>query len=216
MLLGPLAVVAACSRDRAPETGSATMTGAPTATSEAQPVTVEEVRNVILDRNPTGPEVLRSVIITNENDVITLRGTVPDEDTRSAMINRVRRIPNVKGVRDELTVAPKGGAMQGATTTPQTMPTQAQTLEEPSKPGMQGTTSAATKTKTTDAIRTALTKDNVAPPAVVNGLVLHDDGNVVTLSGTVPDHKTHAAILSSAKKAAGAQLVQDNLTVSDK
>jgi osmotically-inducible protein OsmY len=206
--------VAACSRDRGPETGSTTVTGAPT--GEAKPVTVEEVRVAILDQNPKGPETLSTVVIMTENNAVTLKGTVPDEETRANMVNRVKRMPSVKSVRDEMTVAPKGGSMQGSTTTPSPMPTQAQPMDDPSKGGMAGTTDTSMKTKTTDAIRDGLIKEKTVPAAVVNGLMIKDDGTIITLSGTVPDAKTHDAVLKSAKKTAGTRSVQDNLTVSGK
>src|SRR4051812_15492959 len=99
LLLGTLALVAACSRDRGPESGSATVTGA--STSEAKPVTTEEVRMAILDQNPAASPALSSVAITSEGGTVTLKGTVPDEETRTNMVNRVKRMPNVSNVRDE-------------------------------------------------------------------------------------------------------------------
>jgi len=228
VLLGTLALVAACSRDRGPESGSTTVTGA--STSEAKPVTVEEIRVAILDHNPTGPEALSSVVITSDNGVVTLKGTVPDEDSRANMVNRVKRMPNVKSVRDELSVAPKTGTMQGMPGQPgmtgqqpgmtgQQPGTigqpQALPADEPSKGGTQ-TTTGSTKTKKTDAVRAGLTKDKAAPAAIVNGLVISDDGSVFILSGTVPDDKTHDAVLKSAKKSVGTEHVQDNLHVSGK
>lgn len=209
VLLGTLVLVAACSRDRGPETGSTTVTGAPT--SEAKAISVEEVRTAILDHNPNGAEVLTSVVITSDNGIVSLRGTVPDEDTHTNMVNRVKRMPNVKSVRDELTVAPRTMPQQGQPQMQQGQLGQP-SMDEPSTGGMQPT-QGSTKTKTTTAIRTGLTKDKAAPAPILTGLVISDDGTVIVLSGTVPDDKTHDAVLKSAKKAAGIQPVQDNLHV---
>jgi osmotically-inducible protein OsmY len=226
VLLGALALVAACSRDKAPESGSTTVTGA--TTGEAKPVTVEEVRVAILDQNPAGSEALSSVVIMSENNAITLKGSVPDEATHASMVDRVRRMPNVKSVRDELTVAPKTGSMQGTPGKPQAQPMddpgkgnmpgqpQAQPMDDPGKGNMPGTTTTVTKTKKTDAIRSGMTKDNVAPVTIINGLIISDDGSVIMLRGIVPDEKTHDAVVKSAKKYAGGQTVQDNLTVPGK
>jgi len=199
--MGALALVAACDRDRAPETGSATVTGG--STPEAKPVTVEEVRTAIIEQNPARKDMLSSVVITSENGIVTLKGSVPDDETRTGMVNRVKKMPNVKGVRDELTVMPKAAQT-------------AQPMDEPSKGGTMSATPSSNKTKTTDAIRAGLAKDKAAPKPVLDALVVTDDGTTVTLGGTVPNDKTHDALLKSAKKSAGNEHVQDNLHVSGK
>jgi len=170
------------------------------ATPEAKAVTVEEVRTTILDHNPSGPDALTGVVITSDNGVVTLKGTVADDETRTSMVNRVKKMPNVKSVRDELTVAPKSGELQ-------------KSIDDPNKAGAMPAAPASTKTKTTDAIRAGLVKDKVAPKNVIDGLILNDDGKVIMMSGTVPDDKTHDALLKSAKKSAGTEHVQDNLHV---
>jgi len=194
VLLGTLALLAACSRDRGPETGSTTTTGAGTAASDLKPATVEEVRIAILDHNPSGSDALSSVGISSESGVITLHGQVPDEESRQNMVNRVKRMPSVKSVKDELQVAPR---TTGA--------------DDMSK--LQGSTQASAKTKQTDAIHAALIKDKAAPAAVLGHLMITDDGTTISLSGSVPDDKTHDALLKSAQKAAGTEHVQDNLKV---
>lgn len=227
LLLGTLALVTACSRDRGPESGSATVTGA--STNEPKSVTVEEVRTAILDHNPTGPEALTTVIITADNGAVGLKGTVPDEDTHANMVNRVKRMPNVKSVRDELTVAPKSGSMQGGALQGGNMQggnmqggnmqqgtgSQGGSMQQGS--GSQGAGAmGSTKTKNTDAIRAGLMKDKAAPTTIVNGLIISDDGSVIMLSGEVPDDATHDAVLKSAKKSAASGHVQDNLHVTGK
>ena len=107
-----LAALPACDRDRDRErAGSTTTTGAGT---EGRSPGVEEVRIVMLAERPEAVETIKALQITNDNGVVTLRGHVNDEQARTALVERVRRMPNVKLVKDELFVIPSGRNMEGA------------------------------------------------------------------------------------------------------
>ncbi|MBX3188502.1 MAG: BON domain-containing protein [Labilithrix sp.] len=96
MLLCVLAL-AACSRDH-DKPGTTQTTGAST-------VDTEQVRLVLLEHNPAAWGAIRSLVITNDNGVVTVRGVVEDENMRQGILDDVRKHPNVKSVRDELRVA---------------------------------------------------------------------------------------------------------------
>jgi osmotically-inducible protein OsmY len=239
VLLGTL-TLAACSRDQhAEKPGSTTTTGA----SADAGVTVEEVRIALLEHRPNSPDV-NAVVITNDNGVITLRGKVDDDATRADMLNTVRSMPNVKGVRDELQVSSKGGQMgqggqggqgqmgqggqggqgqmgQGG----QGQMGQGGQMNQPSdqggqigqaQPGDMGQQKGSTHTKNADAVRAKMAKDRPQAAAIVNHLIISDDGTVVLLSGTVPDEPTHDALVKSAKSTPGVKSVKDDLHVSGK
>lgn len=225
VLLGTL-TLAACSRDQhAEKPGSTTTTGA----SADAGVTVEEVRIALLERRPNNPDV-NAVVITNDNGVITLRGKVDDDATRADMLNTVRSMPNVKGVRDELQVSPKGGQMgqpsgqmgqpSGQMGQPggQMNPPGDQTGGQmgQAQPGEMGQAKGSTHTKNADAVRAKMAKDRPAAAAIVNRLIISDDGTVILLSGTVPDEATHDALVKSAKSTPGVKNVKDELHISGK
>jgi osmotically-inducible protein OsmY len=194
VLLGTLALVA-CSKDKvADKVGGTTTTGA----SADGGVTVEEVRMVLLERRPSAKDAINSVIITNEAGMITLRGRVEDEATHADMVNTVRGIPNVKGVNDQLQIAPKQqmgdqGKMGGDQAPMQ-------------HPG-------ATQSTRTTAIRAGMMKDRPTDATVINALLISDDGTMIYLSGVVPDEPTHQALVESAEKYAAGKKVQDELKV---
>ena len=104
-----LAALPACKeRDHA---GMTTTTGAGT---EGRSPGVEEVRIVMMAERPEATETIKALQITNDSGVVTLRGHVNDEQARTALVERVRRMPNVKLVKDELSVMPAGRNMEGA------------------------------------------------------------------------------------------------------
>src|SRR4051812_13065010 len=94
-------VLAACSKDR-DTAGTTTTTGA----GLDRQTPVEEVRMVMITERPESAAAIDAFRITNENGVVTLRGRVDDEETRMALVNRVRRMSGVKEVMDELSVVP--------------------------------------------------------------------------------------------------------------
>jgi len=103
-----LAALPACDRDR-DRTGSTTTTGAGT---EGRSPRVEDVRVVLLAERPDAIEAIKALQITNVDGVVTLRGHVNDEQARTVLVERVRRMPNVKLVKDELFVMPTGPKMK--------------------------------------------------------------------------------------------------------
>ncbi|MDB4936890.1 MAG: hypothetical protein JWP87_3862 [Labilithrix sp.] len=186
--------LAACSKDRSDHAGTTTTTGA-----SDKGASVEDVRMVLVAERPDATAAINALQITNANGVVTLRGQVDDEGTKKALVERVKKMPGVKDVKDELGVIPERIKVQGA------------------PPGQQrGTAPAApTKTPRTDAIRSELSKDPKAK-AVVNEVVITDDGSVIVVSGTVPDQATHDAVIRDAKKAPGVRDVKDNLQTAKK
>lgn len=96
-----LAVVAlaACDRDKPSTT---TTTGA----EVERPTTVEEVRMVMLAERPDATAAINALQITNVDGIVTLRGQVADEQVRKQLVERVKKMPGVKGVKDELAVVP--------------------------------------------------------------------------------------------------------------
>ena len=210
VLLGTLTLLA-CQKDQSEKPGSTTITGASTDAG----VTVEQIRSVLVQQGPRGTE-LSTITITNDNGIVTLRGRVEDESTKRQMLNTVRGISNVKSVRDDLQVTPKqddhasqGGAMQGGA-----MQGGSMQGDHGGTAGMPtGAHAGSTKTKNTDAVRSHLTQDKVAPTPVITSLLISDDGELVIISGIVPDQRTHDAVLKSAQKTPGVKGVRDDLKI---
>jgi len=228
VLLGALALVA-CEKDKVPD-----KVGGTTTTTGATPVTVEDVRVVLLEHRPAAKDAINSVIITNDQGIITLRGRVDDEATHADIVNTVRGMPNVKGVNDQLQVSPKMGADPGKIgsdqqgkmgTDPGKMGTDPGKMgTDPGKmgtdPGKVGTDPSqlqqhpgATQTNRTAAVKLTMSKDRPAAAAVIEKLVITDDGSVIYLAGIVPDEAMHQALVKSAQKTAGVKKVQDELKV---
>lgn len=59
---------------------------------------------VAQDQNPFGEPAPSHVIVDNDHGVVTLRGTVPDENARTNIVARVEQMPGVTRVHDALTV----------------------------------------------------------------------------------------------------------------
>jgi osmotically-inducible protein OsmY len=205
VLIGALSLVA-CSKERQPAETVGT-TAPRGATERVQPTaTVEEVRAVLLEKRPESADTINALAITNDGGIITLRGKVEDEPTRSDLVNRVRAMPNVRGVRDELRLHEKPaagrhehGGRPGTTTT--TGGTMEQHPHE--KGGM----------SKSDAVRKSMEKALPKAEHVIHGLTITDDGQVVTISGTVPDEATHHSLLKAAKDTPGVKSVKDDLKV---
>jgi osmotically-inducible protein OsmY len=193
--------LAACSKERPEKVGTSTTTGA---SDKERTATVEEVRMVMLAERPDATAAINALQITNANGVVTLRGHVDDEQAKKALIDRVKRMPGVKEVKDELAVLPARIKVEGAPA-PQVQPGQ------PGHPGS-SPTPASTHTPRTEAVRTQMSKDPKAQ-VVVNRLVITDDGSVIFISGTVPDQATHDAVMKQAKKAPGVSDVKDNVQI---
>jgi osmotically-inducible protein OsmY len=95
----------ACSKERQPRVGPTTITAA-TDEMPAQ-VSVDEVRHVLLEKRPGSADTINALLIRSENGIVTLTGKVDDEETRWDLVNRVRAMPNVRGVRDQLSAPSK-------------------------------------------------------------------------------------------------------------
>jgi osmotically-inducible protein OsmY len=70
-------------------------------------LTAEDVRAALLDKRPSATDQINALVITNDDGIVTLRGHVEDESTHDDLVNRVRAMSAVRGVRDEITVAPR-------------------------------------------------------------------------------------------------------------
>ena len=73
---------------------------------------------VAQDQNPFGEPAPSHVIVDDDHGVVTLRGTVPDEDARRNIVARVEQMPRVTRVHDALVVASKSRGLEGGS--PQT------------------------------------------------------------------------------------------------
>jgi osmotically-inducible protein OsmY len=97
-LLGTLCMLG-CSRNEEDKTGTTRLTGA---TVKVGP-TAEEIRLMLNQAKPNDPEV-NAFLITDEGGLVTIRGMVPDEQTHADIVRRIKGMPNVTGVRDDLQV----------------------------------------------------------------------------------------------------------------
>jgi hypothetical protein len=102
MVVLAVLTLAACSRDHADKAGSTTTTGA----GVDRPATVEDVRMVMLAERPDKTAAINALDIQNVDGVVTLRGHVDDPQAKKALVDRVKKMPGVKQVKDELAVIP--------------------------------------------------------------------------------------------------------------
>lgn len=164
---------------------------------EVQPpmVNVEEVRTVLLARKPEATDTINALVITNESGIVDLKGKVDDEATKADLINHVRAMPGVRGVRDNLKVHAKHAAVKpeiGTTTT-----TAADDMH-------------ATRA---DAVRHSMKKAHPMGEEVIKALMITDDGEIITVTGIVPDEDTHQKLLKAAKETPGVKDVKDEVKV---
>ncbi|MDF2693061.1 MAG: hypothetical protein K0S65_1444, partial [Labilithrix sp.] len=183
VLLGMVGVfsLAACSKEKQPvesAAGTTTIRGA----EQQQPIaSVDEVRTVLIERRPDAAETINGLIITNEGGIITLRGKVEDEATRSDLINRVRAMPNVRGVRDDLRMGrkaaaprPEQGEKKGTTTT-----TGAPLGEGHGHEHEHGKEA----TPKTEAVRKAMEKARPKSESLIHGLTITEEHDGVVVKG---------------------------------
>lgn len=193
-------------------------THATTTTSGAAPmpgeVTVEEVRAVLLETRPGETEMIQALEIESDNGVITLRGEVPNEAARADLINRVRAMPNVRDVHDQLRTVPHQsmrGQQRGPVGT--TTTTAAPTGQHPhGVAGERGTTQPGMSR--VDAVRHSMMVTHPDQASVLRHLTIREEGegNIV-LSGVVPDEDTHRSILKAARETPGVNHVRDDLKI---
>lgn len=235
VLLGALSLVA-CARDKgAKHAATTTMTGGEAAREKA-PVTGDQVKSALLEEHPGAAQTINGLVIRNDDGIITLRGKVDDEKMRSELVNRVRAMPNVRDVKDELEVKAKTGAAEkhehygttpvtgatektekgreaeheGKAKTPATGAPEKRRHEKARETGHEekGTMSKS------DAVRKSMEKAVPKAEPIIRVLKITDDGHdVVTVTGIVPDHETHQALLKAAKETPGVKSVEDHLKV---
>lgn len=196
--------IAACAKEERP----AQPIGTTMTTRGQQPpaTSVEEVRAAMLEKRPGAAETINALAITSENGIVTLRGRVDDEATHSDLVNRVRSMPNVRGVRDEIQVAPKGAPPPAQ---PQMGPPQGQP-EQPQGPAVQPQPQPMSRV---DAVRKSMRQSRPMADAVIERLSIEEDGDTVTVSGIVPDETTRQALLRAARETSGVKHVKDDLKV---
>jgi osmotically-inducible protein OsmY len=207
-LLGALCLVA-CSKEPRPAENVPGVTTTRSAT-EQPTVSVEEVRTVLLEKRPGSAESINALMIRNDGGIVTLRGSVEDESTHSDLVNRVRAMPNVRGVRDEIHVSKQHERSSTTTTTGAPAPGQHEKGEHE-----KGEHEKAASSKS-DSVRKSMEKARPKSEAVIHGLMITDDGQIVTISGTVPDAETHQALLKAAKDTPGVKNIHDDMKVQKK
>lgn len=65
------------------------------------------VRKHMEEKEPRSVTIIRGLIISDDGEVVTISGIVPDEATHQALYKTARETPNVKGVKDEIKVQKK-------------------------------------------------------------------------------------------------------------
>jgi len=219
VLLGALSVVA-CSREKQP-LESPGITSVRGAEQGQRTATVEDVRTRLLEKRPGSAEEIKRLTIASQGGIITLTGKVQDEATHSDLINDVRAMPNVRGVRDEIHVGKKvaaghpehGGQYGTTTTTGGAMPPPQQQPIPQQQQQQQQQQAHEQKDSKSDAVRKSLEKAHPKSESVIHGLTITDDGENVTLSGKVPDEATHRSLVKTAKETPGVKSIKDDLKV---
>lgn len=205
VLTAALGVVACAKEERPAEPIGTTMT---TRGQQPPAASAEEVRAVMLERRPGEAETINALVITSENGIVTVRGRVDDEATHSDLVNRVRSMPNVRGVRDEIRVAPKG-APPAAQPQPETGQPHGQ-LEQPRGQTVQPQPQPMSRV---DAVRKSMRQSRPMADAVIERLTIEEDGDTVTVTGIVPDETTRQSLLRAARETSGVKHVKDDLKV---
>jgi osmotically-inducible protein OsmY len=194
----------------------------------------------LLEKRPSASDQINALVITNDSGIITMRGKVNDESTHMDLVNRVRSMSNVRGVRDEIQVEPKTamnpdeqvgsttttGAQQGtndmggsdtgkadhSSAGPSSTMNQGTTMQGDQTGAMSG---AASKP---DLVRQSMMTAKPASSQAIQALTItaNDDGSIVTIKGSVPDEGTHQALLKAAKGTEGVKTVKDQMKVEKK
>jgi osmotically-inducible protein OsmY len=245
VIIGMMALgLVACSKEKAPEDTTQTHGAMSEAQQSPQAVSTEEIRTVLLTKRPSAADSINSMIITNDNGVVTMRGNVEDEATHADLVNRVRSMPNVRSVRDELQVMPRsnrGMGMGPESQTGTTNTTQGQMggsqmggsqmggsqMGGSQMGGAAGGAAAGAATgaamgaaagsmSKSESVRAAMQAAQPKSATVIQNLTITDDGTMVTLSGNVPDEATHQKLLKAAKDSAGTGNIKDDIKVQSK
>ena len=145
-----------------------------------------------------------------DHGMVTLKGTVPNETARAKAMQVARGADGVKGVTDQLRIAPvKEGAIEKA---------EDKTVDATRKAGHE--TASLTK-KTGRKIDDGWIKSKIYAQYLTDWKTVLDDSNididvdnnVVTLNGTVKDAAARAKAVSIARKTDGVKNVKDNLRI---
>jgi osmotically-inducible protein OsmY len=192
LLLGALSMLACSRNEPSDRAGSATITGG---SMNTRPPSAEEIRGVLRQARPNAPEV-NNLLIRDDNGMVTLQGVVPDDQVHADIVSRVRSMPNVTNVRDEIKVAAAED--------------QQQQQQQPGATGMGGNNA----TPSSDTVRASMKRDAPKDAAIIDQLIIADDGNAILIHGVVPDEHTHKVLLRSAEKSAVGKKVNDEMRVS--
>ena len=154
-----------------------------------------------------------------KNGMVTLQGTVPSEAARARAIQAAKSNDGVKGVTDQLKIAPAshdGGKMDRA----QDKAAKAADKAE-DKMDKAGDKSASAAKKTGRAIDDGWIKSKIYAQYLADWNTVLDDSNIdvdvdkgtVTLTGTVKSAEAKSKAVSIAKATDGVKSVRDNLKV---
>jgi osmotically-inducible protein OsmY len=138
-------------------------------------------------------DIINAIDIKNDNGYVTLSGNVESEQMRMDVVNRVRSLPSVKGVRDELKVDTSATKHQ----------------PQAGQPGPGGTVRV-------EAVRAQMLKEVPSAQAVIRALVITEDGNLIVIRGLIPDQATHDALMKAAKDTPGVKDTKDDTNVAKK
>jgi hyperosmotically inducible periplasmic protein len=146
-----------------------------------------------------------------DHGVVTLKGTVPNETARAKAMQIAKGTDGVKGVTDQMRVAPaKEGKIEKA---------EDKTVDATKKVGHE---TASVAKKTGRAIDDGWIKSKIYTQYMTEWKTVLDDSdididvdnNVVTLNGTVKDATARSKAVSIARKTDGVKSVKDNLRIS--
>ena len=154
-----------------------------------------------------------------KNGMVTLQGTVPSEAARARAIQSAKNNDGVKGVTDQLRIAP---AVHDRGTIDKAQDKTAQAADKTANAAEKaGDKTASGAKKTGRAIDDGWIKSKIYAQYMADwNTVLNDSdidvdvvNNVVTLNGTVKSAEAKAKAVSTAKATDGVKAVHDNLRV---
>jgi hyperosmotically inducible periplasmic protein len=161
-----------------------------------------------------------------KNGVVTLQGTVPSEAARARAIQSAKNNDGVKGVTDQLKIAPAshdGGKMDRAQDKTAKAADKAEDKADKAEDKMDkaGDKTASAAKKTGRAIDDGWIKSKIYAQYLTDWNTVLDDSdididvenNMVTLNGTVKSAEAKAKAVSIAKATDGVKGVKDNLRV---
>jgi osmotically-inducible protein OsmY len=207
------ACLLACAKEKPAETtGITTITRG--STNVKPPATPEHIRAVLLERRPGSADAINALVISTEDGIVTLRGQIEDEATHADLLNHVRAMPNVKGVHDELRVVPKA---------PAHAENRLENMEDEYGPtsttsGTMGGEQHGKPVVVAKSVAVRKHLEEAAPRSltIIRGLMITDDGTIVTVKGIVPDEATHQSLAKAARETPDVKGIKDELKVQKK